>query len=508
MLIYLVTALVTSPFLIYHSYQNYPALRTFRSLIKPLLGGWILTTFLVTSISTAAFSRVWEPWVPLPSPVNRAATGNTLAQIIQDKWGITILSGTGRLYHLSQGSEKNTPLIQQYGPEREWKTLVMTLNNRLAITQGGELWTWHASQDFPLHYPQAQGAARIVDSPVLWEKLVTRTQYTYGIGQTDVYGLKSDGTIHRSKENTNGLITPFEPVNHPNRIQTISTTEHYVVGITLEGQLALIGNDARQLLTPGILLQDGLNAGNDGNNNASIESEASKSQVQPHSTQVTILDSSTDWKAIHIHQNTVWLSSEGSQKITLFSLEAEVSRDFRDYWSFSKGMSTRVFPIAIFEKADGSYWTHEWTSKALKGVETDMRLTHKLVQLDENLWSRTDSINPSPSYVSRFIAIKHDQSLWDISRTDQPAVPRFPTFQQYEKQLSKRNDWTTILAIDADANRIGVTANDILWTWGKPLEQTQLFRSASSKQKTPLIPYQSTPRPFYDLREGKPISQK
>jgi len=167
----------------------------------------------------------------------------------------------------------------------------------------------------------------------------------------------------------------------------------------------------------------------------------------------------------------------------------------------------RVFPSVIFEKNDGSYWTQGWTSRALNGVESDIGNTHKLVQLDENLWSRTVSINYSPPYVCRFITIKRDQSLWDISRTEWPALPISPAFQQYEKQLSKRTDWTAIQALEEEGTRLGVTANDILWIWGKPFEQTQLFRTASSTHKTPLIPYQSTPRPFYDLREGKLISQ-
>ena len=503
-LVYLVTALVTIPFLIYQSYRNYPLLRPFRSLIKPLVGGWILTTFLVTSISTAAFSRVWEPWVPLPSLVKRTATGDTLAQIIRDKWGITILSSSGRLYHLSRGSEKTTPLIQQYGPDRVWKTLAMTLNNRLAISQDGELWTWHASQDFPQHYPQIQGTTRIVESTVPWVKLVTRPQYAKnGNGQTYIYGLKSDGTLHRSKENARSLITQFEPVNHPNRFQTISTSEHYVVGITLEGQLALIGNDARQLLTSGILNQDSSEAGIDDNNKASIESDAPKPHGPQLTTLVTILDSSTDWKAIHIHQNAVRLSPAGNPLTLLEVEEMNVILGFHKNWS----SSMRVFPSVIFEKNDGSYWTQGWTSRALNGVESDIGNTHKLVQLDENLWSRTVSINYSPPYVCRFITIKRDQSLWDISRTEWPALPISPAFQQYEKQLSKRTDWTAIQALEEEGTRLGVTANDILWIWGKPFEQTQLFRTASSTHKTPLIPYQSTPRPFYDLREGKLISQ-
>jgi hypothetical protein len=380
----------------------------------------------------------------------------------------------------------------------------MTLNNRLAISQDGELWTWHASQDFPQHYPQIQGAARIVESPVPWEKLVTRTQYAKnGNGQTDIYGLKSDGTLHRSKENASGLITQFESFNHPNRFQTISTTELYIVGITLEGQLALIGNDPSQLLTAGILNNDSSEAGIDQNNKGSIESNAPTPKGLRPTTLVTIIDSSTYWKAIHIHQNADRPSPVRYPTTLLELEEVNVILGVRYNWSGSM----RVFPTAFFEKNDGSYWTQGWTSRALNGVESDIGNTHKLVQLDENFWSRTVPIKSSPPYVRRIITIMRDQSLWDISRTEWPARPISLAFQQYEKQLSKRTDWTTIQALEEDGIRLGVTANDILWIWGKPFEQTQLFRTASSIQKTPLIPYQSTPRPFYDLREGKLISQ-
>jgi ABC-type transport system involved in multi-copper enzyme maturation permease subunit len=496
LLICLVTALVVGPMMIYHSFRNYPVQKSFRSLIKPLLAIWMVTTCLVSSITTAAFSRFWEPWIPLPPIVNRAASANTQAQIIRDQWGFTILSGSGKLYHLSQQFDEvpsQTPSMRPIGPNQIWKSIALTHPDRFAISQEGTLWTWHRSQDLPQQYQQISGAPTIIDSSIPWKQISVGNMRGFGFPETFIHGLKSDGSLHVARKPKAGIRATFQPIPIAVRLQSIVSTDHYLLGITVDGKLALIGTDLGYLLHKFDLFEK--------NQPLSQASEAPNSTSARNLSNVTVLDETTEWRDIHILKNAVRMPVRGYPYHLLGSEEnraqlASVSR----YTS-----STAQFPIAIFERADGSYWTHEWAAKALRGQPSELGESHRLIQLKENLWKSTLIPDWDPSPFRRHVVLKQDRTLSEISRTDIPELPFFPEFQQIERSLSQRKDWTVIQSYSVGGAPLGLTENDILWTWGKPLNLIPHHYGELPGDHIPLIPYQKTPRPFYDLREGKPI---
>jgi len=500
-LICLITALVVGPAMIYHSFRNYLVQRSFRTLIKPLLGIWIVTTCLVSSITTAAFSRFWEPWIPLPLIVNRAASASTQAQIIRDQWGFTILSGSGKLYHLSQQFDEvpsQTPSMRPIGPNQIWKSLTLAHGNRFAISQEGTLWIWHRSQDFPQLYRRVSGPPTLIDSPIPWKQISIGTKQGLGFPETYIYGLKTDGTLHITRKPAAEIDYTdytFHPLPLSVRFQSIVTTDHYFLGITEEGKLALIGTDLSYLLHQYGTLEE--------NHQLSPSSENPYSDHIQDLSKVTILDESTEWRNIHILENAIRMPVNGYPNHLLGSDENRAQlASVRRYTS-----STTQFPIAIFERADGTYWAHEWAAKALKGHPSELGESHRLIQLQENLWKSTVPLPWDPSPFRRHVALNHNGSLSEISRTDSPELPFFPEFEQQEKTLSPRTDWTAIQSFYAEGPQMAVTENDILWNWGKPMGQMRHHYGGAPTAPAPLIPYQSTPRPFYDLREGKLISQ-
>jgi ABC-type transport system involved in multi-copper enzyme maturation permease subunit len=498
LLIYLVTALVVGPVMIFHSFQNYPVQQSFRSLIKPLLAIWIVTTCLISSVTTAAFSRFWEPWLPLSPIVHRAASPNTQAQIIRDYWGFTILSTSGKLYHLSQQWEETpsaTPSIRPIGPNQTWKSVTLADRNRFAINQDGTLWTWHRSQDLPQLYQQVTGPPSIIDSPIPWEQISVGTKPKSGFSETYLYGLKTDGSFHITQRPTDGMDYKFQAIPHSVGFRSIVTTDYYVLAITDEGKLAFIGTDLRYLLHEF--------GGFEENNQLSPSSEDPFSDHIQDLTNVTILDENTEWRTIHILENAVRMPVNGYPYHLLGSDENRAQlASVRRFTS-----STAQFPIAIFERADGSYWTHEWAAKAMKGHSSTLGESHRLVQLHTNLWKNTLPFPWNSFRFRRHIVIKQDGRLSEISRTDTPELPFFPEFRQLERTLSQRKDWIAIQSFFNGGPQLAVTENDILWSWGKPMEQLRHQFGGHSGAHVPLIPYQGTPRPFYDLREGKLISR-
>ncbi|MDA7680728.1 hypothetical protein N8633_02955, partial [bacterium] len=356
LLIYLVTALVVGPVMIFHSFQNYPVQQSFRSLVKPLLTIWIVSTCLISSITTAAFSRFWEPWIPMPSIVNRSASANTQAQILQDQWGLTILSGSGKLYHLSQqfdDSPSPTPSIRPIGPSQIWKSIALAHQFRFAINRNGALWTWHRSQDLPQLYRQISGPPTLIDSPIPWKQIAIANTRVRGFPGTFIYGLKTDGSLHIANNPAGASSYSFQPIPNSVRFQSIVATDHYFLGITGEGELALIGTDLSYLLHP---------SGNlDEKHQLSPSSEDPFSDHIQDITKVTILDENTEWRTIHILKNAVRMPVNGYPYHLLGSDENRAQlANVRRYTS-----STAQFPIAIFERADGTYWTHEWAAKAM-----------------------------------------------------------------------------------------------------------------------------------------------
>ena len=498
LLICLVTALVAGPMMIYHSFRNYPVQQSFRSLVKPLLAIWMITTCLVSSISTAAFSRFWEPWIPLPPIVNRAASTNTHAQILRDQWGITILNGNGKLYHLSQQFDKvptETPSIRPIGPDQIWKSITLAHQYRFAINQDGSLWTWHRSQDLPQLYRQISGPPTLINSAIPWKQIAIANMRDKGFQGTFIYGLKTDGTLHMANKWDVASGYSFRPIPHSFRFRSIAATDHYLLGITEEGKLALIGADLSYLLRPYEFPTD--------NHQLSPSSEDPYFDHLQDLSNVTILDQASEWLDIHILKNAVRMPVSGYPYHLLGSEENRAQlATVRRYTS-----STAQFPITIFERSDGSYWTHEWAAKALQGHPSELGDSHRLVQVQENLWKSTFPLPwDSPSF-RRHVVLKLDGSLSKISRTDSPELPFFPEFQQQEQALSQKTDWTALHSIVGEGSHLAVTENDILWIWGKPMEQMRRHYGASPTIPVPLIPYQSTPRPFYDLREGKLISE-
>ncbi|MBT5706639.1 MAG: hypothetical protein HOI66_09980, partial [Verrucomicrobia bacterium] len=429
---------------------------------------------------------------------NRSASANTQAQILQDQWGLTILSGSGKLYHLSQqfdDSPSPTPSIRPIGPSQIWKSIALAHQFRFAINRNGALWTWHRSQDLPQLYRQISGPPTLIDSPIPWKQIAIANTRVRGFPGTFIYGLKTDGSLHIANNPAGASSYSFQPIPNSVRFQSIVATDHYFLGITGEGELALIGTDLSYLLHP---------SGNlDEKHQLSPSSEDPFSDHIQDITKVTILDENTEWRTIHILKNAVRMPVNGYPYHLLGSDENRAQlANVRRYTS-----STAQFPIAIFERADGTYWTHEWAAKAMKGHSSTLGESHRLVQLHTNLWKNTLPFPWNSFRFRRHIVLKQDGKLSEISRTDTPELPFFPEFRQLERTLSQRKDWTAIQSYFNGGPQLAVTENDILWTWGKPMEQLRHHIGGHSSAHVPLIPYQSTPRPFYDLREGKLISR-
>ena len=495
-LICLVLALVMVPVLIYQSFRNYPIRPSLRSATKPLIAIWIVTTVLVSTITTAAFSRFWEPWLPMPSIVDRTASPNTQAQILEDQWGLTILSGEGTLYHISQQFNKEPtqiPSIRRIGPDQTWKSLALAHRNRFAITQEGTLWAWHRSQDFPQIYKERSSPPSTIDSTIPWEQIVTGHRQVYDTYHTYLYGLKTDGSLHIAQMPKEGVDYAFQQVPISERFRSITTTDHYILGITLDDKLALIGPDTSHLIHP-----------YDPRENyqpTPINEDAFQEHLLALS-RIHFLDETTEWKAIHPHKRAVRMPVAGYPYHLLGSEENRAQ--LANYSRFMA--STSEYPIPFFEREDGSIWTQEWAAKALHDQTSEIGDSHQLVQLKENLWKTSFGVQRNHLSLYRRIALKTDGSLWEINRTDYPEVPFFPELTQVAKKLNQRSDWTAIQSYHIDLSMLGITANDILWTWGKPLERLHYYLGDRKEGAIPLIPYQQTPRPLYDLREGKLIS--
>ena len=479
-LIGLVMLITIAPILLYRSFKNYASPCHVSTAALFTLGMGIVTTLSTFAISSLAFSRFWDDWSPTPAIVQREAAPIVEGKIMLHRWGFTILNSQGRLFRLSdwprETSRERVLDAHPIGPEKTWKSVFPTTKRYFAITTTGELWSF-APEKTNTRAIHNEAPPLRFESDIPWKELHHYTDSKPFRGKKYLLALKTDGSLHQAEfSQPSELMTPWKPLPIELRLSTIKPVDaNQWIAITLGGQLVMIGGDPMNLLT--------------------IPQERDDSDPAPYP--VTIVDSSTDWHAIHQHDDAISLPASG---YPLSKTEP-----------FNPSSERTDVSAMIFEKTDGSIWAPQWLATTYLGqFSADSPLDRSLVEISENDWLVTTRAKRTIFSPSSQTAIRNDQSLWSVNRRYQfnrrhvSILPHLIVATIESTPLSERTDWVSVERFFIESTSVGLTKNDILWTWGRPLEE--LIPMENQRQTSlRLLPYSQTPRPFFDMRNGKPL---
>ena len=479
LLIGLIMLLSIAPIFLYRSFKNYASPSQIRREALFILGIGIATTLSTFVISSLAFSRFWDDWSSKPAIAQREAAPIVKGKIMLHRWGFTILNNQGKLFRLTEWPGKTqemTLAAHAIGPDKTWKSVIPTARRYFGLTSSGEFWSF-APEKTDARAIHNEAPPLRFESEIPWKELHHYTQSERFDKRRYLLGLKTDGSLHQAELSTQSeLLTPLTTLPIEQRFSTIKPvdTNHWVA-ITQDGQLAMIGGDPMNLLT--------------------TPQERDDSNPAPYL--VTIVDSSTDWQTIHQYGNAISFPSSGYPLSETESLNTSSARS--------------DVSIMIFERTDGSIWAPQWFASTFLGqFSPDSPLDRRLVEISENNWLATTRAKRTILSPSNQTAIRQDQTLWTVDR-------RFHFNHQYvsilphlnletieAKRLSERQDWVSIERFHAESTSVGLTENDILWIWGRPL--AELIPMKNQQQGyIRLLPDPQTPRPFFDMRNGKPL---
>ncbi len=480
LLIGLVMLITIAPILVYRSFKNYASPSHLSPVAWFILGMGIVTTLSTFVISSLAFSRFWDDWSPKPAIVQREAAPIVEGKIILHQWGFTILNSQGRLFRLSEWpgrtSQERVLAAHPIGPEKTWKSVIPTTKRYFAITTTGEFWSF-APEKTDTRAINNEAPPLRFESDIPWKELHHYTPSKPFKGNKYLLALKTDGSLYQAElSQQSELVTPWRLLPIEQRFSTIKPvdTNHWVA-ITLGGQLAMIGGDPMNLLT------------------IPLERDDSDPALYP----VTIVDSSTDWHTIYQHRDAIALPASG---YPLSETE-----------SFNSSSNWRDVSPMIFEKTDGSIWAPQWLATTYLGqFSADAPLDRRLVEISKNDWLVTTRAKRTIFSPSSQTAIRKDQSLWNVNRRYHfnrrhlSILPHLNVETIDSNSLSERTDWVSIERFFSENTTVGLTENDILWTWGRPLEELIPMKN-QHQNYIRLLPHPQTPRPIFDMRNGKSL---
>ena len=205
----------------------------------------------------------------------------------------------------------------------------------------------------------------------------------------------------------------------------------------------------------------------------------------------TFVDRGGDWKAIHIHPESVLLP-------TLGYFPGLDERDIRTVTARDR------FALPVFEKTDGTFWTMAWIAKFVYFQDIEFVDDYAIVPLPDSAWRQHLSTGSSFFAGRHLIGLRSDNTLWEIKQTQIPMVPSYQGYRQEQLQLSQRTDWVSIQTFYGTNTLLALTENDILWTWGEPLAESSFFDSRN-QEKIRLIAPRRLPKAIYDLRSGEQL---
>ncbi len=474
----LIMTLTLTPLLLIGASRYYTRPPSFARSCGLILGVWALTSITTKAFTKTINHRVWDSWSNQPEVVSRPASAQVNAQIIRDQLGFTILNNEGTLYHLGKAGDDQPGQrvkLRTIGPDQKWQSIQFTHSHRFAITLNGGLWAWHRSFDFPRYKGLENYPPHQIPSGIPWKEITFH--HVPSTRPALIYGVKTDGTVHRAELNVKKGLQAFAPLPDIEPLSTLRFLgESCKLGITQTGHLLLLGHDRHQLMTG--------------------RSFSFPPQTQPEPAvsdlfHATVLDRSGDWKAIHIHPEAVLLPTRGYTP-------GLNERDIRTVTARDR------FALPVFEKRDGTFWTMAWIAKFVYFQNIESIDDYAIVPLPTAAWLQHLSTGSSFFAGRHLIGLRSDNTLWEIKQTQIPMVPTYQAFHLEQLRLSQRRDWVSIQTFYGTNTLLGLTENDILWTWGEPLAESSFFDS-SNQEKIRLIAPRRLPKAIYDLRSGKPL---
>ena len=462
------------------TYRNFTQ---WESLRRPWLTNalvWLALTVATTTICTAGFSRFWENWRSVPELVNRPASITTTPAIISDSPGNLILSPSGKLWELTkERTETGAALpssLKAIGPEETWLKILSTSPHRLGINTDGSLLAWRREWD-----QTSRGIGKKATAPhepipgVGWRDLSLQAADR---GPHTVFALDDQGRLYSALADKT-LTFRREPQTE--RLNKIAASPGFLLAITENGQLTLIGPDAWGFFTP------------------PHTQSAMSSKKEDHQ----IFDQGEEWTHIHLLPYTLRLPEGG------LSDPARANQILNRQTPIG-AFPAKLYPSAIFEKSDGSHWTLGWMAQILYDQPALSHQAFELVEL-----ARTPILNPG----FQKLAVNRAALAYGIDPNG--FLHRSPVSSLQFTQarglgithsettiLGTRNDWLTSFAYPIASDRFfAITANDILWTWGRPIDEYYSRSLQEQWAARRILPYPRTPTPLFDLRTGERIQE-
>ncbi len=455
----------------FRSFRQAPSIRTG---LTQITGGGILAGLLITFLAQATMSRFWEGWSPEPSVAARPAQVKAEAKLIADPNGFTVLANSGALWHFGitlpgDPGPPFQPILTQWNTDNDWRMLTTSPRRRWAIKENGTLWTWPDHYDYRKAGPNEARRPTQVGTENDWQAIILdpNLETEHPARNPILYALKQDGRLLRHLSWEPNEIYTFQPATEQARFRSVAATGHALIGITTEGQLALVGNDPFGSIVP--------------------DPTADPRNTPPDT--VTLLSQDTDWEAVHVIPNYFHMPID-------FPFE-----DPSTYYLPERAATYRGMPVVTFQKSDGKLWSFAWIAHKLYS-EAAVRDGRELAPLPDTAYIQAHNQDLAPRSAGNYFHLQANGKLVLKHRSYKLGTLNIMPSQKTDtKQISNRTDWTRFGQYYGSGSYVGLTDNDILWTWGRPIQEC-VFTHRENLGKIKILPYRIRPIAEFDLQTG------